>query len=61
MKELARHYLKDPMDRLIAIQMESPILKDGKNKESIGRMVDRYDFNFLYQYAVKAIEKGLKP
>lgn len=57
--EPKRHYLS-PRERLVAIQMESPLLKNTMKQsgadDTIGRLIDRYDFNFLVQMAEKGIE-----
>lgn len=52
----------EPMDRLAAISLESPLIKNSETDDCImGRFVDRYDFNFIIALAEKTIEAGIKP
>lgn len=53
--EPTRHYM-EPMDRLAAIALESPVIKENRQSQGTHRVVDRYDFNFLMEWAEKGIE-----
>lgn len=55
-------YAKDPYDRMIAIQMETPVIrKNGIDGEVTHRVVNKYDWNWLISLADKALEAGIKP